>query len=336
MCSICLPSVLCLPFFLSLLFPLFTCGAVYSPILTCYRADSIVPGNNHLEMLHRMLTHVMNNDNAEQTEYRAACELLQALLLNCRGKVDQHLISFFEPFMARLNKTNSNITKVEFLDCLAACCYYNPALFVQMLEARGWTQGVMTMWFEMIPNLKRRKDKRLTILAFSSLLSLDATQLPQLVTGCFPDAVAHSAALCAELHEMGDEADDDTDDECPEGYAYAPEGGNDDELDSDEDEDAEGDAEYMQMLCQKLQSIENGNDPEEDEDDQDEWDDFCSDEGGTSAIDEIDALVFFRTALEGSAVGTNIVQVLAPERQASIQQVFALAQQRAQQKANSP
>merc|ERR1711998_787950 len=118
--------------------------------------------------------------------------------------------------MARLAKLKSSITKVEFLDTIACVCYYSPGIFLTILESNGWTQDILKLWFESVPLLKRRKDKKLSILALSSLLTLEASQLPQLVTGCLPAAVEHASTLCQQLHEMGDKKEDSDEEESDE------------------------------------------------------------------------------------------------------------------------
>ena len=125
-------------------------------------------------MLLMMVKSTLDNDEAEGVEYRSAGELVQVLVNNCVGRVDNHILSFYAPLMARLEKTKSTPTKVEFIDTIACGMFYNPLLFVGMLEAQGWLQGILLLWDELVASgaMKRRKDKKMSLLGLSTLLKV--------------------------------------------------------------------------------------------------------------------------------------------------------------------
>lgn len=301
-------------------------------------------------MLYRMLKHVCESQEAEPTELRSALEIFSVVLQNLKGKLDpSHLAAFVPLFMNRVcgtvvttdgkevPRTKSRITKVEFLtDVVATGFWFNPLEFLRVLETNGWTKQIFELWFEMVPHLQRRKDKKMSILALSSLLTLEAHQLPQLVTGCFPAAVEHATQLCLELHELGDPDDeDDEDNEALIGsmlgdskYAYADGDDDDGELDSDQDDDKQEDADYLQLLAAKIKAAEENGYAAEADDDEDEWEEFCIEEPSTSPIDDVDPYVYFRQSLEGSSVAKPLVEVLAQETKAAVQNVFVIAEQR--------
>eukprot|EP00658_Telonema_sp_P-2_P020648 TRINITY_DN18180_c0_g2_i1.p1 TRINITY_DN18180_c0_g2~~TRINITY_DN18180_c0_g2_i1.p1 ORF type:complete len:742 (+),score=193.27 TRINITY_DN18180_c0_g2_i1:77-2302(+) len=284
-------------------------------------------GNNHLDMLRRMLTHIWSRPEVDENDVRAACEILQCLLLNCKGKVnvDGCLVGMLRPFMARFDTTKSNITKAECVAVIGSLFWYNPVLALNILESNQWTADVLKVWFEMMPHLRRPKDKKLTVLALSTLLSFDAANLPPSVTSQLPATVEHSCNLCLQLNNCENQESNGIDDSA---YAHAPEK-EVEELGSDEDFDDDDSIAYLELLKQKIKE----NQPADDADfvdDEDEWDDFCLSAGETSPIDDVDALVVFRQALEASPIARNLIDAQSPATQASVQRVFEFAVQRAE------
>ncbi len=59
--------------------------------------------------------------------------------------------------------------------------YYNPVLALRTLESNGMTNKFFSSWFSNIENLTRVHDKKLSIAAISSLLTLSADEVPSSV-----------------------------------------------------------------------------------------------------------------------------------------------------------
>jgi hypothetical protein len=64
--------------------------------------------------------------------------------------------------------------------------YYNPVLSLQVLEANGLTNKFFSAWFSNIDNFRRVHDKKLSIAAISSLLTLPADSVPESVQQGWP------------------------------------------------------------------------------------------------------------------------------------------------------
>jgi len=307
------------------------CVGVIDNYITRFPDAYLTPptGANHLEMLLQMTGSTLESDDAEGIEYRSAAELTQVLLNNCRGKVDAALVPFFTPLMTRLNKTKSTVTKAEVIATVACGVYYNPILFLQMLQSQNWLQGVFTIWDQLATSdsLKRRKDKKLSILGLSSILQADPAQLPEMVRGMLPSLVNTLAALCVSLDELPEPGEGGSDEEDDEDF-----GGDDDEFEDDDADDStsQNDAQYLQMLEQKLKEVREKAEDDDDDDDSD-WEEFDIDDEdeADSPLKSIEPTMFFRRSLEGSPHAQALVGQLSAESQAVVQQAFGIADKRA-------
>jgi len=52
---------------------------------------------------------------------------------------------------------------------------------LHILEKRGWTKDLFTVWFQLVPKLAKTHEKKLSILALSSLFGLPLGSLPAIV-----------------------------------------------------------------------------------------------------------------------------------------------------------
>jgi len=64
--------------------------------------------------------------------------------------------------------------------------HYNPILTLQILESKGWTNRFFSLWFGSMNSFTRVHDKKLCIVAISSLLSINPEQVPASVSVGWP------------------------------------------------------------------------------------------------------------------------------------------------------
>jgi hypothetical protein len=76
--------------------------------------------------------------------------------------------------------------RIHLMEMVINAIYYNAALSLQVLEAKGWTNKFFSAWFANIDNFRRVHDKKLSIAAISSLLTLPAGEVPVSVQQGWP------------------------------------------------------------------------------------------------------------------------------------------------------
>ncbi|RUS35493.1 armadillo-type protein [Jimgerdemannia flammicorona] len=211
-----------------------------------YGREVFMTNENIQRMIFDIIETVMKSDRLNESDRVCACKLMEAVLLNCKGRVDQSLSHVINAL------------------------YYNPLLTLRILEENQWTQGFFTLWFQTLEKFSRVHDKKLVIVALCSLLELPAAQLPaslqagwsEVLNGIvnvfktLPRAVENREQL-EKLYEEGIDSEDDLDDELKEGGGSSVEGDADDEevdedgayflaANSSQTEDEESDEEGIQ------------------------------------------------------------------------------------------
>ncbi|CAG8735053.1 7002_t:CDS:2, partial [Dentiscutata heterogama] len=146
-----------------------------------YGTEIFVQNADLQARIYDVIETVMNSDRINESERICACKLIESVLLNCRGYVDQYVGPFLGLGFRYLSDLPSITTlsfKIYCIEIIINCLYYNPILTLRNLEERGLTQAFFSIWFEHIDKFKRVHDKKLVIVALCSLLELPFEQLP--------------------------------------------------------------------------------------------------------------------------------------------------------------
>lgn len=116
------------------------------------------------------------------------CKLAETLMLNLRGYIDQYIPLFIELPMRVIDagEAKTRSFRIYLMEMVINAIYYNPALSLQVLESKDWTNKFFSTWFSNIDNFKRVHDKKLSIAAISSLLTLKAADVPASVQQGWP------------------------------------------------------------------------------------------------------------------------------------------------------
>ncbi|XP_073956542.1 importin-7 msk [Choristoneura fumiferana] len=312
--------------------------------------NAFVSNENHILAMFNMAKAVLNSDAEDESEIYAA-KLLEVMVLQCNGKIDNCLPWFVELVLNRLTrKVNTSELRTMLLQVLIAILYCNPVLLFTILDKlqesvpnASITQHFIKQWIHDTDCFMGLHDRKLCVLGICTLLemgparpSLDAV-LPNILPSCLVlfEGLRRAYEARAEADEdtSSEEEDDDEDEEV---------------LSSDEDDVEDMNNEYLSNLARmavknsaaqgvnmtaKIEDYE-----ESDDDEEDDWEpDETAIECYTTPLDDrdcpVDEYIKFKVALSGvsttePAFYHALTSVLDEEQQKQLNAVFVLADQR--------
>ncbi|CAH2035753.1 unnamed protein product, partial [Iphiclides podalirius] len=310
--------------------------------------NAFLSNENHILAMFNMAKAVLNSDAEDESEIYAA-KLLEVMVLQCSGKIDNCLPSFVELVLNRLTrKVKTSELRTMLLQVLIAILYCNPHLLFTILNKlqesvpnASITQHFIKQWIHDTDCFMGLHDRKLCVLGICTLLEMGPQRpnLDEVVPKILPSCLVLFDGL-KRAYEAKAEGDEDTSSE--------EDDGEDDEevLSSDEDDIEEMNNEYLENLARMAvkQGAQQGlsiTAKVEEYDSDDDVDEFEPDETAiecyTTPLDEkdcpIDEYVKFKntlSALSASEPGLYhaLTSVLNEEQQKQLNAVFILADQR--------
>ena len=231
-----------------------------------YGAQTMVQTPAYLEGLMGMVSDIFTDEKVGGMDRICGCKLAEAIMLNLRGQVDAHIQSFVSLAMTSLTHPEPKVKsyRVHLMEMVINAVYYNPLMTLQILETNGWTNKFFSSWFSSIDAFTRVHDKKLSIVAISGLLMLDASQVPRSVQLGWPRLMQGAVRLFHTLPaamknreeaakeddvQYQDESDEDDDD--AEAWTENGETGANDDGDDAEDVKDES-AAYLDFLTEEV------------------------------------------------------------------------------------
>ncbi|KAF9570176.1 hypothetical protein EC968_002115 [Mortierella alpina] len=317
----------------------------------CYGKEVVSTNENVQHMIYDIIETVMKSDRLGENDRVSACKLAETFLLNCRGHVDKYVAPIMALVFAYLGKPDS-IHMVEFrvqtIEVIMNCLYYNAAVTLRILEENGWTQVFLAAWFTNLDKLSRVHDKKLSIVALCSILAVPVEQLPPALQSGWPqvlngilsnfEGLPVAQAKRKEIEKMynlnSDDEDDEDDDEGLSALEASLQG--DDEVEEewvDDEEDVfdEGN-EYLEYLAQQASKTRPAD--RDDEDEESEYDELEEEIYYESPLDDLDPYIHFRDVFTGlqqhnPASYNELTKALTPEQQEFIMNLMTIAEQNA-------
>lgn len=153
-----------------------------------YGSDMLVQNPAYLNAIVSMVEDIFRDDKVGGVDRICGCKLAETLMLNLRGHIDQYIPLFIELAMAVIDagEARAKSYRIHLMEMVINAIYYNPLLSLQVLEAKGWTNKFFSTWFSNIDNFRRVHDKKLSIAAISSLLTMPAGDVPVSVQQGWP------------------------------------------------------------------------------------------------------------------------------------------------------
>ncbi|KAI3621267.1 nonsense-mediated mrna decay protein [Moniliophthora roreri] len=217
-------------------------------------------------MLVDIYTTSLTNKQLGENDGVNGCKLAESVLLNLRGHVDDSLSTFIITALDFINVAETAALKLALLNVLVNAVLYNPSATLHIMESSkpGSARVFFDKWFAAINKndtlLPRVHDKKLSILALSSLLELDPAAIPEQLREGWPGIVERKA-LEESLQEDSD--DDDLEEEKLLN------------LHGDDEDVWDEDSAYLEMLAkegarlrERSERLEEGEDVESDDEDE--------------------------------------------------------------------
>ena len=153
-----------------------------------YGSDMLVQNPAYLAAIVGMVEDIFREEKVGGVDRICGCKLAETLMLNLRGHIDQYIPLFIELPMVVIDagEARTKSYRIHLMEMIINAIYYNPALSLQVLEAKGWTNKFFSTWFSSIDQFRRVHDKKLSIAAISSLLTMKAADVPVSVQQGWP------------------------------------------------------------------------------------------------------------------------------------------------------
>ncbi|KAJ6179510.1 hypothetical protein N7519_009971 [Penicillium mononematosum] len=299
-----------------------------------YGTDMLVQNPAYLDAMVGMVQDIFSDEKVGGVDRICGCKLAETLMLNLRGHIDQYIPMFIEMAMRVIDagEARTKSYRIHLMEMVINAIYYNSALSLQVLEAKGWTNKFFSTWFANIDNFRRVHDKKLSIAAISSLLTLKATDVPVSVQQGWPRLLQGVTRLFQTLpaalkqredatresdFTLDDEDDEDDEDNDWDGDVEWDE--NEVEAALEEDDVVDESAAYLDFLNQEAQKF--GSYADDDDDDMDEESLL------ETPLDKLEPYGMFKHVLlslqqEQPQLYESLTKVLGPEEQQVIQGVF--------------
>ncbi|XP_044268843.1 importin-7 [Tribolium madens] len=236
---------------------------------------AFLSNEQRLLAIYNMCKEVLNNDCGEDAESHAV-KLLEVILLQCQGKVDQAVPMLVELAASRLlREVKTSELRTMCLQVLIAALYYNPGLLFSVLEKMpNFTDNFIKQWLHDTDCFLGIHDRKLCVLGLCTLITMDnkpnclAEMVPRVIPSLILLFDGLKRAYAAKAQEQAEEEESESSDGEIEGEV----------LSSDDDEIDDQGQDYLENLSRRAISVGNAtgmaitstiNDIDDDSDDDD-------------------------------------------------------------------
>jgi len=298
--------------------------------------EVLLSTTENIEILFNMCERVLASDEHGDDSHSHAAKLLEVIILQCKGRIDQVIPRFVEIALLRLTKTiRTTELNTMCLQIVIAALYYNPQLLFQTLQNIHLPNSNVSvgdrffeLWFSDIESFAGIHDRKMCIVGFCTLMSLDSRPkcVDDFTVHIVPSLIKVFQGLIEAYKVKGEEEASSSDE------SYETEEEDDSfidkqEFDSDEDAIDDEPAEYLEMLNSVSCDLE------------DDYSGECSGETlmetySTSfdgdLIDEFVAFKFCLISLEtkNPAWYHALTGALTDQQRTALQEIYTFADQR--------
>ncbi|KAL3141839.1 hypothetical protein ABBQ32_004507 [Trebouxia sp. C0010 RCD-2024] len=264
---------------------------------------------DYLAQASEMACKTLEDEKLGEEEVQPAPKLLEVILQNCRGRVDNYLPHYLQAspgyshmwVWQKLPHVKEWRTKDLLISVIASALYYNNTLTISLLQQQNQLPAFLTTWGKMIfaskaggspQHFRQMYVKKVNLLGLISLLTLPEEATPPPVQAAWPQLMAGTMRLLTTLKEQQDENAHLNGGTGSDSASEVAESDPDDDADDAElsdDQDEEVDDAYMQQLAREARKLK-GERHADEESSEDEWSDA---EDTDTPIDSIDPFIVF-------------------------------------------
>ncbi|RKP13872.1 armadillo-type protein [Piptocephalis cylindrospora] len=294
-----------------------------------YGAQAIKEDLGRQQQFVSIINTILQGEYAGETDRVCACKLMERMMLNMPGAIDQlipHFLDIISPILlappsedSKKGGARTKALRVHGLEILLNALFYNASLTLRYLQSKDpqIITSLFSLWFQSLSDFTRVHDKKISILSLCSLLESagpELSSLPPSIASSLPDLLSALALLLQSLPkalEGRERLSDLYGDGSGEGESddLIEDGSFDDSYEIDENADEDGDVageddEYLEFLAQHAAKM-NGETADGDWEDADEGDEEDEEDDGLgeellfeTPLDAIDPYVRVRGVLE--------------------------------------
>ncbi len=163
-----------------------------------YSADKLLAHPEDLTRLVRIIQCAMavtDDGYDSMTDKQCAVDLMETLMLYCRGSIDVVIPHFLELIKGPLTQLNveddlGNVMLVRLLEIGLAAIYYNPLLALNQMQQGGWLYGFLTLFVKSKTLFTRVHDKRVVMSSLSAIFHCPSNALPAELKSVLPELVS--------------------------------------------------------------------------------------------------------------------------------------------------
>lgn len=167
--------------------------------------DAFIARPDYRAMIVDIYTSAIENDHLGATDRCNASKLIEAMLLNLRGHIDDALPRIVATALKGLSDTDEpRAARLANLEVLVNAVLYNAPAALQLMGQAGLARAFFDQWFTAVRTengLPRVHDKKLSILACCELLKLPGAAVPAELQEGWTGIVASVLTLLKELPE---------------------------------------------------------------------------------------------------------------------------------------
>jgi hypothetical protein len=156
----------------------------------------------YMDAIFGVCNRVLTNTSFSEGDAGQACKLLEVVMQNCKGRVDNYLTAIIDLALFRLNDATTDVLKVLSLEVVVNAFMYNPLASLAHLESKGVLQQFFMLWFSSLQLFSRVHDKKLVVIALSEFLRIPTPQMPALIAENAKVFVDHMVDMCLEADEV--------------------------------------------------------------------------------------------------------------------------------------